>query len=387
MVLYSEYDLTMNEQIDLFCTMNLFTNIRETKTEMEMKVDSPTALDEQRYEAIRRREVANGDTFIYAVLSTGVYCRPGCSARTPNRENVVFFDTVQQAEQQGYRPCRKCRPERRRASELREATIIAACRRLEKDADQPSLKTLAAEAGLSPSYFHRLFKKIVGITPRQYYLKHRTDRLRRSLAEGSAVGEAILSAGFEALSTAYNRNDDRLSMTPKRFRQGGRGVRILYGSSSCYLGVVLVAATDRGICAVELGDSEEQVCALLHNQFPRAEIEQGGPGFQRLINAVVDQIDNPSQRFELPLDIQGTSFQQQVWETLRTLGPGSSSSYSEIAELIGKPAAARAVAGACAANKIAFLIPCHRVLTKDKKISGYRWGRERKKLMLDKEKK
>jgi AraC family transcriptional regulator of adaptative response/methylated-DNA-[protein]-cysteine methyltransferase len=265
--------------------------------------------------------------------------------------------------------------------------IIRACRRLQQDETQPRLETLADEAGLSPAYFHRLFKKIVGITPRQYYLYHRTDRLRLKLANGEDVGAAIFSAGFSSLSGAYNKNDDRLAMTPKKYQQGGHDVQILYGSSHCYLGVVLVAATDRGICAVELGEGEEEVRAHLHTRFPKAEIKRGGPEFQNLIEAVVDHIDHPSQEFKLPLDIQGTSFQQQVWGALRTIQPGNISSYSEIAEQIGRPSAARAVAGACAANKIAVLIPCHRVLAKDKNISGYRWGRERKKLILEKEKK
>lgn len=350
-----------------------------------MKPDSSAALDEIRYEAIRRREIDGSDTFFYAVMTTGIYCRPGCSARTPNRENVVFFDSPQQAEQQGYRPCRKCRPELTRASEVHEKLVINACRRLQHDETQPRLETLAEEAGLSPSYFHRLFKKIVGITPRQYYLNHRTDRLRRKLTDGDDVGAAIFSAGFNSLSGAYNRNDDRLAMTPKIIRQGGRNVRILYGSSYCYLGIVLVAATDRGICAVELGESEEQVCTNLYERFPRAEFERGGPEFQELVKAVVDHIDHPAPEFDLPLDIQGTSFQQQVWEALRTIEPGNTSCYSEIAKQIGKPAAARAVAGACAENKIAVLIPCHRVLTKGNKISGYRWGRERKRQILEKE--
>ena len=352
-----------------------------------MKADSSAPLDDKRYETIRRRDIDTKDTFFYGVITTGVYCRPGCRARTPNRENVTFFDSPQQAEQQGYRPCRKCRPELTHGSEPHEKMIIHACRRLQQDETQPKLETLAAEAGLSPGYFHRLFKKIVGITPRQYYLNHRTDRLRRKLAEGDDIGAAIFSAGYSSLSGAYNKNDDRLAMTPKKFQQGGNEVRILFGSSHCYLGIVLVAATDRGICAVELGESEAQVRAQLRTRFPRAEIKRGGPEFQKLLEAVVDHIDHPSQEFNLPLDIQGTSFQQQVWQALRTIQPGNTSSYSEIAEKIGRPSAARAVAGACAANKIAVLIPCHRVLAKNKKISGYRWGRERKELILGKEKK
>jgi AraC family transcriptional regulator of adaptative response/methylated-DNA-[protein]-cysteine methyltransferase len=343
--------------------------------------------DEGRYETVRSRLAGHGDEFFYAVITTGVYCRPGCSSRTPNRQNILFFDTALQAESQGYRPCKKCRPDLKRGSVDHEAMIIKTCRRLERDKSPPGLEALAKEAGLSPSYFHRLFKKFVGITPRQYYLTRRSARLRRNLAAGNDVGRAILEAGFGSLSSAYNRNDDRLAMNHKAFRRGGSGIVIKYGTSSCYLGIVLVAATERGICAVELGDSEEQVYSLLHDQFPGAEIEKGRPGFQDLIEAVVDHLDNPSLSVNLPLDIQGTSFQQQVWKALSTIAPGNTACYSEIAAQIGKPTAARAVAGACAANKIAALIPCHRAVAKNNDLSGYRWGRERKRMMLDKEKK
>ena len=201
------------------------------------------------------------------------------------------------------------------------------------------------------------------------------------------MGEAIYAAGFESLSGAYNRNDDRLAMTPKNYRRGGAGIRIVYGTASCSLGIVLVAATDRGICVVELGDSDDQLHALLVDRFPNAEIVRGGKDLEQLIAAVVAQVDNPAPGFDLPLDIQGTVFQQMVWAALRHIKPGKTTSYSEIARQIGRPAAVRAVAGACGANRIAVLIPCHRVLTKDGSISGYRWGVRRKKLLLEKEKK
>ena len=352
-----------------------------------MKLQSSAPLDEIRYEAIRRRQKAGDSYFLYGVMTTGIYCRPECSARTPNRENVVFFDNRRQAEQQGYRPCRKCRPELNRESEHHVQKIIRACRHLEAAASLPSLERLAREAGYSPSHFHRLFRKIVGITPRQYYLKHRSDRLCRNLASGAAVGEAIYAAGYESLSGAYNRNADRLAMTPKSYRQGGAGVKIFYGTAACYLGIVMVAVTDRGICAVELGDSEAQVFGLLRDRFPKAEIEQGETNLQWLVDKVVAHLEYPAQSFDLPLDIQGTAFQHRVWAALRQIEPGTTSSYSAIAEQIGRPSAARAVAGACGANRIAVLIPCHRVLTKERKISGYRWGAERKKLLLEKEKK
>jgi AraC family transcriptional regulator of adaptative response/methylated-DNA-[protein]-cysteine methyltransferase len=362
-------------------------NSIKQETDIEMKTSNRSDRDEKRWRAIVSRESESGDPFFYGVLTTGIYCRPGCSARTPNRENVVFFETSAEAEQQGYRSCRKCRPDRQRAFQDRETLIIEACRRLEKERSPVALKTLAEEAGLSPSYFHRLFKKIVGITPRQYYLKHRSDRFRRKLADGSSVAEAIYSAGFESLSGAYNRNDDRLAMTPKNYRKGAEGMQIVYGTAPCYLGCVLVAATARGVCAIELGDSEEQVYANLCSIFPKASIRRGAPQFHKLVKAVIQHLDNPFEKCQLPLDIQGTSFQQKVWEALRKIKPGTTTSYGELARQLGTPAAVRAVGGACAANKIAVLIPCHRVLTKDKKISGYRWGKLRKKLLLEKEKK
>ena len=343
--------------------------------------------DERRWKAIVQRDHQLEETYFYGVITTGIYCRPGCSAKTPNRENVVIFDSSAEAEQQGYRPCRKCRPELKKRAEEQEAKIIAACRRLEKDRNLPTLERLAGEAGLSPSHFHRLFTKIIGVTPRQYYLKHRSDRLREELAGGVSVSEAIYSAGFESLSGAYNRNDDRLAMTPKAYKKGAAGVEIIYDTAQCFLGTVLVAATSRGICSVELGDSEEQVGELLRSRFPNAAICRGEQNFRDLVDTVVGQLENPEQMSELPLDVQGTAFQQKVWNVLRTLKPGDITSYSSIAEQIGQPEAIRAVASACAANKLAVLIPCHRVLRKDKKNSGYRWGKERKRLLLEKEKK
>lgn len=328
----------------------------------------------------------DGD-FFYGVLTTGVYCRPSCSSRKPNRVNVEFFATREQAEAQGYRPCKKCRPDENGDNEKEQHLIVTACRRLEHSTSPPTLAELAAEAGMSPHHFHRLFKKTVGITPRNYYAKHRADRLREALVAGSKVGEAIYAAGFESLSGAYNKDQDQFAMSMKAFKNGAEGVVIMYGTASCFLGQAMVAATRKGICMVELGDTPEQLVDKLTELFPHAKVRRGDKDFQTLVEKVITQIESPQSQVDLPLDIQGTVFQQKVWRALRGIEPGNTSSYSAIATQIGQPTAVRAVAGACAANKIAVLIPCHRVLTKDNKISGYRWGKGRKKLLLEKERK
>ena len=343
--------------------------------------------NELKWKALVNRDKSSEGDFFYGVITTGVYCRPNCGSRTPNRINVEFFDTRDQAEAQGYRPCKRCRPDENGDDVQRQPVIVAACRRLQHSTRPPTLAELASEAGMSPHHFHRLFKKTVGITPRNYYAKHRADRLREALVQGSMIGEAIYAAGFQSLSGAYNKDQDQFAMSMKAFKNGAEGVVIMYGTASCFLGQAMVAATRKGICMVELGDSPEQLVDRLTERFPYANIRSGDKDFQALVKKVIIQIENPQGQALLPLDIQGTVFQQKVWKALRGIEPGNTSTYSAIAAQIGRPTAVRAVAGACAANKIAVLIPCHRVLTKDNKISGYRWGEKRKKLLLDKEKK
>lgn len=344
-------------------------------------------LEEIRWQRLSDKDTAEDDVFYYGVVTTGVYCRPGCSARKPRRHNVEFFDTREEAERLGYRPCKKCSPEKATKGERNQRKIVEACRIIEKTRSPITLKELAVLVDMSPYHFHRCFKKVIGVTPHQYFLKQRADRFKRSLEEKEKVAEAAFSAGFESLSGAYNQRIDQLGMMPGAYREGGKETTILFGTAGCALGFVLVALTSRGICAVELGDDPLEMENQFKKRFPQGEIKKGGENFKCLIAAVVHCVDNPEIVSDLPLDIQGTAFQQKVWNFLRTIEPGQTSSYSEIAEKIGRPKAARAVGKACATNKIAVLVPCHRVLTKDKKMSGYRWGIQRKQKLLDLEKK
>lgn len=344
-------------------------------------------LDQVRWQRVLEKDTGEDATFYYAVMTTGVYCRPGCKARTPRRHNVEFFDSAEDAEQHGYRPCKKCSPGRVTNEEIIREKIVQACRYIERTSGAIALKDLAAQIGMSPYHFHRCFKKAIGITPHQYYLKQRADRLKQSLAINETVAEAAFSAGFESLSGAYNNRIDQLGMPPGTYRDGGQDIKIIFEIARCSLGFVLVALTSRGICAVELGDDPVEMAGEFKKRFPQSKMEKGDETFQRMIEAVVKGVENPEILPDLPIDIQGTAFQHKVWNALRSIEPGKTCSYSEVAEMIGKPMAVRAVANACAANKIAVLIPCHRVLTKNDKISGYRWGKERKEELLKREKK
>ncbi|MGB3225580.1 MAG: bifunctional DNA-binding transcriptional regulator/O6-methylguanine-DNA methyltransferase Ada [Desulforhopalus sp.] len=352
-----------------------------------MKSHSTYTTDDRRWNAVVGKEQSADGCFYYAVMTTGIFCRPSCSSRLPNRENVEFFISSEDAQASGYRPCKKCKPTGTTVKEEAEQKIIKACRIIENSNTVPKLIDLAKELKLSPYYFHRLFKKFVGVTPKQFASSHRSRRLSNSLKLSESITEAFYDAGFSSSSGAYNKNQDQLSMKPKEYRAGGVGITIQYGVAECILGWIIIAATDRGICAIEFGDDPMMLPRQLQEIFPKAIVTKAGPGFTCLIEEVVKFIKAPHDKFNIPLDIQGTAFQQKVWSILRQIEPGQTMSYTEVAEKIGNPNAVRAVATACASNKLAVLIPCHRVISKDGKLSGYRWGVERKKMLLDNEKK
>lgn len=341
--------------------------------------------DDGRWNAVIENNSNADGTFYYAVKTTGVFCRPSCTSRLPIRSNVEYFKDVAEAEAAGYRPCKKCCPTTFSKTENVEQKIIYACRIIEQSVVSVKLKDLAAEVSLSPSHFHRLFKKIVGVTPKQYSATSQSRRFTQSLRTSQSVTDAIYAAGYSSSSSAYDKNHDQLAMDPKVYRNGAVGVTIVYGLVQCFLGWVIVAATDRGVCAIEFGDDPEALANQVQKRFPQAQLTMAGSGFNSLIKQVIDFINAPEITCKIPLDIQGTAFQQRVWRLLRQIKPGKTLSYTELAERIGNPNAVRAVARACAANKLAVVIPCHRVVSKDGRASGYRWGIERKKMLLKSE--
>ncbi len=322
--------------------------------------------------------------FFYAVKTTGVFCRPGCSSRLPNRENVEFFHSFDEAEKKGYRPCKRCKPKQPITDDDLQV-IVAACKMIMNADSPPKLFILAKKAGLSPYHFHRKFKKIVGVTPKQFGTMYQTNQFQESLQINATVTEAIFDAGYSSSSRVYEKTDKTLAMKPLQFKNGAPGQAIEYGFAKCYLGWVLVAATVRGICAIEFADSRDDLFGLLQRRFPKAYIKEASEDFSQLLNQVVGHLEHPISAMDLPLDIQGTAFQKRVWQALLEIPPGITKTYSEVAEIIGKPQAARAVASAVAANRIAVAIPCHRVIRKDGGLGGYRWGEERKRDILEAE--
>ena len=341
--------------------------------------------DDQRWAAVVHRDPKADGCFFYSVKTTGVYCRPSCSARLPRRENVQFHPSCEAAERAGFRPCKRCQPKSVTLGELHAATIATACRTIKTADDIPSLDALARSAGMSRFHFHRVFKKLMGVTPKAYASGHRAERLRAALARRNTVTTAIYEAGYNSNSRFYEKSSAMLGMQPAAFRSGGRGATIRFAVGECSLGSVLVASSDKGVCAILLGEDPAQLARDLQDRFPRANLMGGDRRFERLVSRVVGLVEQPRDGLTLPLDVRGTAFQQKVWQALRKIPAGRTATYSEIAERIGRPKAVRAVAGACAANPIAIAIPCHRVLRTDGDLSGYRWGIERKRALLKKE--
>jgi AraC family transcriptional regulator of adaptative response/methylated-DNA-[protein]-cysteine methyltransferase len=338
-----------------------------------------------RWAIVCAREASSAQAFVYAVKSTGVYCRPGCPSRRPRRDNVSFHDDAVQARAAGFRPCLRCRPDdpedRGRLDQM-----VRACRMIEAAESPPSLADLAAAAGLSRFHFQRLFKAAIGVTPAAYARAERSRRLREALHAKSPVTQAIYDAGFNSSGRFYEGAKAVLGMTPTAFKSGGDGEAIRFAVSPCWLGQVMVAATERGVCAITLGDDPRTLIDDLRRRFPKARLVDADSSFDALVAQVLALIEAPAQGHALPLDIRGAAFQQRVWDALRRIPAGSKASYAQIAAAIGAPKAARAVAQACAANPLAVAVPCHRVVRADGGLSGYRWGVERKRAILDREK-
>jgi len=339
--------------------------------------------EQARWAALVQRDPQAEGAFWYAVCTTGVYCRPTCPSRVPRQNNVRFFDTPDAAEQAGFRACKRCQPRAQNAAEQQSALIQQACALIEAAATPPRLPELAAAVGLSPYHFQRLFKRVVGISPRQYAATRQQQRLRDELRQEERVTEAMYNAGFESSSSLYQQGAAALGMTPSAYQQGAPETTIHYTTAPCYLGWVLVAATAQGICAIALDDDPAPLAANLRAEFPQAHIQQtADPAFAEWVAQVVAFIEAPAQGLRLPLDIQGTAFQRRVWEALQAIPAGQTATYAEIAARIGQPTAARAVARACAANRLAVAIPCHRVVRGDGAVGGYRWGTARKHALL-----
>lgn len=343
------------------------------------------ASDAERWDAVCRRDAAADGAFYYSVKTTGVYCRPSCAARPARRENVRFHDSCADAEAAGFRACLRCKPGQPPLAERQAKAVAAACRMIEQAEDEPDLDSLAQACGMSRFHFHRVFKAHTGITPKAYAAAQRAARVQRELAQAGSVTEAVYGAGFNSSGRFYASSNQVLGMTPTRYRSGGAGETIRFAVAACSLGAILVASTDKGICAILIGDEPEPLVRDLQDRFPKAELRGADPGFEQTVAQVVGFVESPRIGLDLPLDVRGTAFQQRVWQALREIPAGQTISYAELAERVGLPAGARAVAGACAANAIAVAVPCHRVVRNDGAISGYRWGVERKRTLLERE--
>ena len=338
-----------------------------------------------RWQSVVSRDAKADGSFVYSVASTGVYCRPSCGSRLPRPENVRFFATTAEAERAGFRACKRCRPNQRSLAQEQASVIAAICRRIESAESEPSLNELSTAAGMSAFHFHRVFRAVTGVTPKQYAAAHRAKSVQQKLRKSRSVTEAIYDAGYNSNSRFYESSQKLLGMTPSKFREGGEKVEIKFAVGESTLGAILVAQSEIGVCAILLGDDPDALVRELQDRFPRASLVGGDRKFEQLVAKVVGFVERPSEGLDLPLDIRGTAFQQRVWQALREIPAGSVASYREIAQRIGQPGAVRAVAGACAANALAVAIPCHRVIRNDNSLSGYRWGVERKRELLARE--
>ena len=314
-----------------------------------------------------------------------MYCRPSCAARPARPENVAFHDSDEAAQRARFRPCKRCRPDQPSRQAEQAQLVARRCREIESAEEAPTLADLAASAGFSPWHLHRIFKSVTGLTPKAYAQAQRARRMRQSLRGGGSVTDAIYDAGYNSGGRFYGESDRVLGMTPTTYRAGGAATAIHFAIGECTLGAILVARSERGVCAILLGDDADALARDLQDRFPNATLVGGDADFEHWVARVVGLVEAPRLGHDLPLDLRGTAFQQRVWQALRAIAPGQTLSYSELAERIAAPTAARAVAQACAANPLAVAIPCHRVVRSDGALSGYRWGVERKRALLQRE--
>lgn len=346
--------------------------------------ETPAQVDAE-WDALCRRDKRADGRFVYGVKTTGIFCMPSCASRLPLRENVQFFTDAEAAQRAGFRPCKRCRPGSQSRAQRQCAAIQSACQLMAQAETPLTLVQLASAVGISPYHFHRLFKTQVGVTPKRYAAALRGQRVRQSLSDDAPVMQAALAAGFHSSTHFYQASDLLLGMPPRSFKNKGQGMTVYFAIGPCSLGAILVAESERGVCAVLLGDDAAALISELQSLFANAVLVEGDTAFAQRMARVVRAIDSPGEPMALPLDIRGTAFQQRVWQALREIPPGTTLSYCEVAEKIGQPDAVRAVAGACAANRLAVIIPCHRVIRTDGSLSGYRWGIGRKRQLLERE--
>jgi AraC family transcriptional regulator of adaptative response/methylated-DNA-[protein]-cysteine methyltransferase len=343
--------------------------------------------DDQLWQAVVAKDVRFDGQFVFAVSSTGVYCRPSCPSRRAHRERVKFFDLPEAAEQAGFRACLRCQPKRARVMDPQMELVQRVCRVLNSsDSDEThKLADLASHAGVSVFHLQRTFKRVMGISPRQYLAARRIDNFKDLLRKGDSVTSALYDSGFNSSSRLYEHASEELGMTPATYSRGGRGAQISFTIVDSAMGRLLVAMTERGVCAVRMGDNDLDLEKDLRAEFPEAQIERADSLLREPVQKILNHLDNNEPRLDLPLDIRATAFQRQVWEKLREIPYGQTASYADIAKALGKPGAVRAVGRACATNPVALVIPCHRVVREDKSLGGYRWGLERKEKLLKKE--
>jgi AraC family transcriptional regulator of adaptative response/methylated-DNA-[protein]-cysteine methyltransferase len=346
---------------------------------------SPSVTDDPRWARVVARDKTADGHLWYSVVTTGVYCRPSCPSRTANPKNVRLHESLESAKATGFRACKRCNPDGLSLDSENAALVAKVCRIIEESEEEPSLEALAAAVGRSPSYFHRVFKAAIGVTPKEYATAHRAARVRDGLAGGSTVTEAMYDAGYNSSGRFYEKSTDMLGMTPSQYRAGGANEEIRFAVGQTSLGAIVVASTKKGVAAILLGDDPDELVRDLQDRFPKAHLIGADRDYEALVAQVVGFVEAPRIGLNLPLDVRGTAFQERVWKALQEIPAGVTVSYTEIARRIGSPNSVRAVAGACAANNLAVAIPCHRVVRNDGALSGYAWGVERKRVLIDRE--